>query len=397
MTTPDPERPLWDRHLWEIRPVRDVLTVVALALLMWLGYALRDITVPLLVALLLAYLCEPAIAWMTRARWIPFGRTGAVSILLLGICIGVLAGVALVIPQVVGQTMTLVRSVEDGTTHTKLEQLNTRYTPVDLQDEASWFIDHLPNGDDAAVTTVAVSTGSIRSQVVAQSKKVDLWGIAGRTGAVAVSVGAKVVSIGLLLFLIPFYFFFFSLWFPDVLKFVDSMIPGSSRDTVLPLLSRFDRAVAGFVRGRLFIAFLLGIVFAVGWGLIGVPYAVLLSLITAVLCLVPFISVIMLPVAIGLLAATQLDLDPEARMAWWGMLLWPTVVFAVAQLLDGWILQPVILGKTTDLDPVTIFVAVLAGGAVLGLYGMLIAIPVAACVKILLVDLVIPKLRASSS
>jgi len=397
MTTPDPERPLWDRHLWQIRPVRDVLTVVALALLMWLGYALRDITVPLLVALLLAYLCEPPIAWMTRARWIPFGRTGAVSILLLGICVGVLAGVALVVPQVVGQTMTLVRSVEDGTTHTKLEQLNTRYTPVDLQDEASWFIDHLPTGDDAAATTVAVSTHSVRSQVVAQSKKVDLWGIAGRTGAVAVAVGEKVISIGLLLFLIPFYFFFFSLWFPDVVTFVDSMIPESSRDAVLPLLSRFDRAVAGFVRGRLFIAFLLGIVFAVGWSLAGVPYAVLLSLITAVLCLVPFISVIMLPVAIGLLAATQLDLDPEARMAWWGMLLWPTVVFAVAQLLDGWILQPVILGKTTDLDPVTIFVAVLAGGAVLGLYGMLIAIPVAACVKILLVDLVIPKLRASSS
>ena len=56
-------------------------------------------------------------------------------------------------------------------------------------------------------------------------------------------------------------------------------------------------------------------------------------------------------------------------------------------------LTPIIAGKATNLDPVTIFVAVLAGGSVLGAYGMLLAIPVAACIKILLSDLVIPKLK----
>ena len=60
-------------------------------------------------------------------------------------------------------------------------------------------------------------------------------------------------------------------------------------------------------------------------------------------------------------------------------------------------LQPIIYGKTTDLDPVTIFVAILAGGSVLGIYGMLIAIPAAACLKILMVELVIPKLRELGS
>jgi predicted PurR-regulated permease PerM len=123
----------------------------------------------------------------------------------------------------------------------------------------------------------------------------------------------------------------------------------------------------------------------------------LLSLITAVLCLIPFVSGITLPIAIGLLAAAELDLPEAQQMSWLAIILWPTLVFGVIQLLDGWVLQPIIYGKTTDLDPVTIFVAILAGGSVLGIYGMLIAIPVAACVKILMVDLVIPKLRELGS
>ena len=66
---------------------------------------------------------------------------------------------------------------------------------------------------------------------------------------------------------------------------------------------------------------------------------------------------------------------------------------AIVNALDGWVLTPLIAGKATNLDPVTIFVAVLAGGSVMGAYGMLIAIPIAACLKILLSDLVVPKLR----
>ena len=74
-----PERPFSDLHLWEIRSIRDILSVLVVAALFWLGYVMRDVTIPLLVAMLLAYLFEPLIAWMAKTRWIPFGRVGAVS------------------------------------------------------------------------------------------------------------------------------------------------------------------------------------------------------------------------------------------------------------------------------------------------------------------------------
>ncbi|MCH2138860.1 MAG: AI-2E family transporter [Phycisphaerales bacterium] len=395
MATNDPDRPLWDRHLWQIRPVRDVLLIAVVVGLLWLGYALRDITVPLLVALLLAYLCEPMVAAMARAKWIPFGRTGAVSVLLIGLSIGVLAGAALVVPKVVGQTVTLVKSVEDGTARTKAEAIAADYLPATVQQEAAWFIDHLPDGSDADTTTEvpAPDTAAMAAQLRDQTGDLDMWGLAGRTGKLVMSAINTVMSVGLLVFLIPFYFFFFSVSYPRVAAFMDSMIPETVQPTVMPLLTKFDRAVAGFVRGRLLIAAMLGVVFFVGWSIAGVPYAFVLSLVTAALCLVPFVSGLILPLAIGLLAMAQLDLPVDDRMAWWGIILWPSLVFTIAQLLDGWVLQPIILGRTTDLDPVTIFVAVLAGGAVLGMYGMLIAIPVAACVKIALVDVVIPKVR----
>jgi predicted PurR-regulated permease PerM len=88
---------------------------------------------------------------------------------------------------------------------------------------------------------------------------------------------------------------------------------------------------------------------------------------------------------------------PEAeRYAWWGILLWPTVVYGIGQTLDDWVLTPMIQGKATDLDPVSIVVAVLAGGSLAGVYGMLLAVPAAACVKILIRELVMPRVRAWS-
>jgi predicted PurR-regulated permease PerM len=115
-----PERPFSELHLWEIRSVRDVLIVLLCIGLFWLGYAVRDVTIPLLVALLLAYLFEPSIAWAARTRWIPFGRIGAVSLLLTGITLVLLVGLILLVPRVVSQVGDLVDDVQSGLVRQRL-------------------------------------------------------------------------------------------------------------------------------------------------------------------------------------------------------------------------------------------------------------------------------------
>ncbi len=411
------ERPTRDLHLWEIRGIRDVLTVLLVAGLFWLGYAMRDVTIPLLVALLLAYLFEPAIAWMAKTRWIPFGRVGAVSSLLIATTLVLIVGLALVLPRVVGQAGDLIHDVQSGLVRERLTRAVQTYVPDEYRQDAMNLLAELPAGEAEVsaqakpVTTPVVAesetapaakpstTQPESTTVVATQSDVlhqgglDLLGLASRTGQVAVAVIAEAIAIGMLLFLIPFYFFFFSLWYPQVCEFFDGLIPEWERSTVAPLLSRMDAAVAGFVRGRIVIALIMAVLYAIGWAFCGVPYAILLAVVVGAFSLVPFLGLIGIPIAVGMLALANLDLPEAQRMSWWGVLLWPTLVFAVVNALDGWVLTPIIAGKATNLDPVTIFVAVLAGGSVMGAYGMLIAIPIAACIKILLSDLVIPKVR----
>jgi len=401
-------RPTSDLHLWEIRSIRDLLAVFVVAALFWLGYEMRDVTIPLLVALLLAYLFEPVIAMMARTKWIPFGRVGAVSWLLLSVSVLLLAGLAFLVPRVVGQATDLVSDVRSGLVRERLTRVVQEHVPNEYLTDAMQLLEALPSGsgeeeasDQPVVAGPEVSTSEeeSHSQAIANAASsvteghMDLLGLASRTGRVAWEVIVEAIAIGMLLFLIPFYFFFFSLWYPQVVQFVDGLIPERQSQTVIPLLKRMDVAVAGFVRGRIVIAIIMAVLYAVGWAFCGVPYAILLGIIIGAFGLVPFLGVVGLPLAIGMLALAELDMDQSARMAWWAVILWPSLVWSIVNLLDGWVLTPFIAGKATNLDPVTIFVAVLAGGSVLGVYGMLIAIPIAACIKILLSDLVIPKLR----
>ena len=400
-----PERPFSDLHLWEIRSIRDILSVLVVAALFWLGYVMRDVTIPLLVALLLAYLFEPLIAWMAKTRWIPFGRVGAVSWLLAGTTLVLLVALAILVPRIVGQATDLIDDVRSGVVRTRLVQAVETHVPHEYQSMAMDLVTTLPavptsqaETSDTTLTTSpsgltnATDAAKSASETVSNSG-VDLVGIASRTGSMAWAVIAEVIAVGMLLFLIPFYFFFFSLWYPQVCEFANSLIPETKCDTIVPLLHRMDDAVAGFVRGRIVIAIIMAVLYAVGWAFMGVPYAILLAVVVGAFSLVPFLGLVGIPVAIAMLAVAQFDLPEAQRMTWWGILLWPTLVFAIVNTLDGWVLTPLIAGKATNLDPVTIFVAVLAGGSVMGAYGMLLAIPIAACIKILLSDLVIPKLR----
>jgi predicted PurR-regulated permease PerM len=203
-----------------------------------------------------------------------------------------------------------------------------------------------------------------------------------------------VLQIGLLAFLIPFYFFFFSVWFPSVVKFCGQLIPRANRKRTIELIGKMDHAVAGFVRGRIVICTIMGGMLAVGWMMCRVPYPLLLGLIVGVFSLVPYLGLIGLPLAVGMLLYGQLG-EPEAqRMVLWQIIFWPSLVFAIVQIVEAYILSPMIAGKATNLDPVTIVVAVLAGGSVMGVYGMLLAIPAAACAKILITDVLLPRIRA---
>ena len=454
-------------HVWQIQAVRDVLLVILVLAILRLGYEMSAITIPLLVALGLAYLFEPVISLLQKRLGV--GRTAAVSTILGIFMIGVVLVAVPVALVVVGQTASFVRNASEGRYADGLDKaisLLPENVRVEVQKGKTWvettvpwsarvFGDDVPldqqapeaepaavapsdaddpgdaaKGDeppgppDAVITEgdedrirevvrdevarlmaqredpldslLGTSTASVSTSTADEERwsfgnsAVDLVGASARRiwGFVL-----ALVELGLVVFLVPFYFFFFATAYPRVIEFFRELVPNEHRKQVNHLVSSMDRAVSGFVRGRLVISAILGAIFAIGWLIVGVPYSLALGLVVGIFCAVPYLSVIGVPIAIGLLVVDQVSLPEAERYAWWGIILWPTLVYFIGQSMDDWVLTPLIQGKVTDLNPVSIVVAVLAGGSLAGLYGMLLAVPAAACIKILLQEIVMPGIR----
>lgn len=443
-------------HIWQIQAVRDVLVVAAAIAVFWVGHALRTVTVPLLVALLLAYLFEPLIRRVSRHPKI--NRAGAVLTLLISVGGIFVVALALSLPLVVGQSIQFIDDIREGVMRQRVARLE-RWVPAAMRDEFDSLVQRLPAGplperlqpvepasqegpsadiapapkdegagppqdetpaagiDDQAVEPrldeiidarldqrleplrreLALLQQRLEAPAPAEKDAADAWVLARRGLRTIVSVVGTLIGLGLLAFLIPFYFFFFSLWYPEVVHFGETLLPKKNKPRTLELLAKMDHVVAGFVRGRIVISIIMGILLAAGWLVCGVPYAIPLGLLVGVFCAIPYLGAIGIPAAVALLFFEQLGLPPEQRtiwLGWLGVFLWPTAWFAVVQTIEGYALTPMIAGKATKLDPVTIVVVVLAGGSVMGVYGMLLAIPVAACGKILFMDVLLPRIRA---
>lgn len=398
------------KHLWEIQAIRDVLLIAGGLSVLWLGHALSSITIPLLVSLLLAYLVEPLVEGLGQ-RGVSRSRAAAWFVGLFGVL--VVGLLALVLPLIVGQTLRLVDDVESGEMQRRVLRVESilpekaapplQRLALLLPGEAELDTESIlegelestdPNADSLEMQIQRIVQQELASQSDDAVLQQEGLRAAGAALTSAWTVLLAIVDAGFLLFLIPFYFYFLVLWYPEVVGFGAQLVPRDNRDATFSLLQEMDDVVSGFVRGRLLVSFLMGLMFSVGWWLVGVPYAFVLGMATGILSTVPFVGGIGAPIAIGLAVLARLELPELERAAWWMPVVLPAAVFGLVSAIEGWVLLPLIAGRATRLDPVTIVVAVLAGGALLGVYGMLLAIPLAACLKILVIRIVLPRLRA---
>lgn len=222
----------------------------------------------------------------------------------------------------------------------------------------------------------------ISSRVVGTGFDVVTW---------AQSSATSLGVLGFQAFLTAFFFFFICTGWGRVVEFWERLIPERKKSRAVHLAKQMDHAIAGFIRGRLTIMLIQCVVFAVGFSLIGVPAGVLVGIGVGVLSVVPYLALVGIPVSLGLMLLA----GPETgfRSEWWWQIGAPLAFYFLGQALDDYIWTPMIQGKATDLDTPTVLFASIAGGALAGVYGLLIAIPVAACIKIVLREVVWPRVR----
>ena len=281
------------KHLWEIQAIRDVLLIAGGLSVLWLGHALSSITIPLLVSLLLAYLVEPLVEGLGQ-RGVSRSRAAAWFVGLFGVL--VVGLLALVLPLIVGQTLRLVDDVESGEMQRRVLRVESilpekaapplQRLALLLPGEAELDTESIPEGELESTDPNADSLEMqiqriVQQELASQSDDAVLQQEGLRAAGAALTsawtVLLAIVDAGFLLFLIPFYFYFLVLWYPEVVRFGAQLVPRDNRDATFSLLQEMDDVVSGFVRGRLLVSFLMGLMFSVGWWLVGVPYAFVLS------------------------------------------------------------------------------------------------------------------------
>lgn len=384
----DPEAGWPDRHLWQIQPVRDIGVFFAIVGLLSLARIASVVTVPLLLAVLAAYLFEPLVKWLDKRSWMT--RRRAVISILLGVVTLVIVPASLGVVVSVAQLNDLRVSVTENC----LRVIDSVENPGDdakllAVPEGGWrwirdyVVDMRAEGGgaeiEAAIRWVVDHAEQITTQLVS---------IGGDTIGAVLGFAGATIGLGFTLFLSGFFFYFVATGWPRVLGFAKSLLPDEHSERIVAMASEMDAAIAGFVRGRLTIAFIQAIVFSTLYAIIGVPAPILLGTAVAILSIVPYLALVGLPVSMLLLFLQ--DYEGLRGSVWW-VLIAPVVVYNIGQALDDYVLTPTIQGKETGLDIPTILFATFAGAAILGLVGMLIAIPLAACVKIVIRDIVWPR------
>jgi predicted PurR-regulated permease PerM len=330
--------------------LRSVAAVIGLVLVAWallhvLSIA-REVIIWILVAVFLALAMNPAVESLQRRG---IRRRGlAVGITFVAV-IAVIGGIgATFIPTLVDQVNAFVHKLPDYIHDLtkgkgKLGFLETKYHVVEKVREA-------------------VNKGGAQK-------------LLGFSGA-AISITRSVITYVVATITITFLTFFMLLEGPAWLERVYSLLPEKSQPRWRAVGHEIYRTVGGYVSGNLLISLIAGVTYGIVLFIFGVPYAVALALIVGILDLIPLAGATLATIIVGAVAFIH---SIPAGIA--------IVVYAVVyQQIENHLLQPLIYGRTVQLSPLAVLIAVLIGASIAGVLGALAAIPVAGTIQILILD-----------
>jgi len=316
-----------------------------------IGEAVRVIWLPLAFAAGLVFLLEPAVVMFERVR-IP-RPVGAILAMLVLLAVIVAVG-ALVWPTVQEQGAELI------------EQLPDLYVSV-----VDW-------AREVAVT-VGLNIDDFLSQQAIEEWLRDpanqetiqqlLFGFGAGAGVVIRGVAETIAVLGLAPILAIYLLIDLNRFKKNSLE----LTPPAHRNEVAYVSVEVSTALGSFVRGQLLVALIVGIASSFGMWAIDLPFWLLIGIISGFLNLIPFVG----PVVGGALAALVALLDSNPWQAVWAVL----IMIAVQQL-DNHLITPMIQRARVNLSPLVIVLALIVGGALAGLLGVLVAIPATAAIRI---------------
>lgn len=323
-------------------------TAAAVAAFVWL---FSGVLLPFVLGMAIAYLLNPLVNAFGRMK-IP---RGAAALIILGMFFAALALlVALAAPPLYRQGAELAAALPGWIDR----------AAAALRPWTAWLHDRLDNG---GLTPLQDALKDNAGKALSLTGGL-LGGIAGGGQAVAGALSVFLFT--------PITAYFMMKEWDGLLRWADGLIPRKHHDTVCTLMTQIDAKLAGFVRGQLTVAAVLGVVYALALTLAGLKFGVLIGLAAGALSIIPLVGS-----TAGLLASVAVAWLQSGAWGYTGMI---AAIFVVGQIVEGHFLTPRLLGESVGLHPLWILFALMAGGSLLGITGMLLAVPVAAVAGVLI-------------
>ncbi len=328
------------------------------------GYLLA----PFVLALILAYILDPVVDRMEERLGSRIGRSLAIGILALPvaglIALGIVAGLPALgeqIADLIGRTPVLLGRLADW-----LEGMRDRLLDVRFPGDADQVLLERLRGVDAESIVAFLEE---RQTQLGQR----IWeGVLGLGRGVA-----SVLTILLYIVLTPVLVFYLLRDYDRLIDAVSGLVPPSRRESVVSFFREYDRILSGFLRGQLTVALIVGTLIGVGFWIVGFPYALLLGALGGLFNVIPYLGP-----ALSLIPAVLVALVTGDVLV---SLLKVAGVIGVVQILESTVISPRIVGGFVGLHPVWVILAITVGGFFFGFVGLLVAVPVAAGIKLLVV------------
>jgi predicted PurR-regulated permease PerM len=175
-------------------------------------------------------------------------------------------------------------------------------------------------------------------------------------------------------FIIPFLAFYILKDFQLIEKTVLAIVPKANRKQVITLLVDIDTALGNYIRGQFMVCAIIGLLAYLGYWIVGMPYALLLACVVAVFNIIPYLGPF-IGAAPAIIMASTISVK---------MVLLVVIVNSICQILEGNVISPQIVGRSLKMHPLLIIFALLVGGEVAGIIGLILAVPLFAVMKVIL-------------
>jgi len=337
---------------------------------------LQPVLIPVAVAAILAFLLEPVVKFLMRS-----GLNRILSIIIVYIAFAsFFAGlIVYIVPPAYRQGATLVQNFPSYIQRAQNLAVSTidslhRFSKLD-------FLDPDKEIDAATAQVAAIAGNAVREGTVwVQQKIPDLAVESGRFLQRSLGGFLGVFGFLLSLILVPIFLFFFLRDSPAIAENWSSYLPlraSPLKSEIVSLVGEVNSYLIGFFRGQLLVSVIDGILIATALLILGLDFAILIGIMVCFLGLIPYLGMMICYIPAVIIAAAQFG-D-------WFHPLAVTLIFILANNLEGIFIAPKIVGESVGLHPLTVILSVLAWSLILGgLLGAILAVPLTATLKVLL-------------